>query len=363
MSSPAMERPAGASPRTRGRAAGSNAAGRFDPVAREGFDDGWEGEEPRRLDTTVTAEAARTIITRNDSPDLGFDRTINPYRGCEHGCIYCYARPTHAYLDLSPGLDFETKLFFKKDAARLLEAELARADYRARPIQLGASTDCYQPIEGRLRTTRGLLEVLSRAGHPATVTTKGILVTRDIDILAAMAGRGLASVTISVTTLDRALSRRMEPRASAPGRRLDAIRALSAAGVPVTVGVAPVIPALNDHEIEGILERAADAGASTATYTMLRLPREVGGLFRDWLAAERPERAARVMSLVRQMRGGKEYDAEWGRRMTGQGPLAEMAAKRFEVAARRFGLGRKPPSLRTDLFRPPAGPEAQLDLF
>jgi DNA repair photolyase len=349
----------------RGRGAKSNRSGRFEADQREDFDDGWgdDAAAPAQRPTTLTAEKARTIIARNDSPDIGFDRSINPYRGCEHGCIYCYARPTHAYLGLSPGVDFETKLFFKPQAARLLERELRKPGYKPARIQLGANTDPYQPIERRLHITREVLKVLERFGHPLGITTKSVLVTRDIDILAPMAARGLVVVAVSVTTLDRKLARAMEPRASTPERRIEAIAALAAAGVPVVAGASPMIPGLNDHELEAILERAAQAGATSAYYTALRLPLEIKDLFREWLAAEVPDRAARVMSLVRQMRGGKDYDAQWGKRMRGEGPIADLLSRRFHVARRKFGLEREIAPLRLDQFRPPPAAGDQLELF
>jgi DNA repair photolyase len=350
----------------RGRASRSNDTGRFEAFTRTPFDDEWDeaDERPDRLDTTLTPETARKIISRNDSPDIGFDQSINPYRGCEHGCIYCYARPSHAYVGLSPGLDFETKLFFKPDAARLLEKELSRPSYRPSFIQLGANTDPYQPIEARLRITRQVLEVLSRFHHPVGVTTKNALVTRDIDLLAPMASDNIAMVAISLTTLDRKLARAMEPRASTPERRLDAIRKLSQAGIPVAVGFAPAIPGLNEHELESVLERAAEAGAAMAYYTALRLPREIKDLFREWLAAERPDRAARVISLVRQMRGGKDYDPQWNKRMRGEGPIADLISTRFHLACRKFGLNnRNRRTMDLSLFRVPQTSSPQLDLF
>src|SRR3984957_12772694 len=326
----------------RGRASRSNDSSRFDAFTRGEFDDGWtEADgEPAQLETTLTAEKARAIISRNDSPDIGFDRSITPYRGCEHGCIYCYARPSHAYMGLSPGLDFETKLFFKPEAAQLLERELAKRSYQPARIQLGANTDPYQPIERRLQITREILKVLARYRHPVGITTKNALVTRDIDILAPMAAQHLAAVSVSVTTLDRKLARAMEPRASTPDRRIEAIRQLAAAGIPAMIGFAPVIPGLNDHEMEAVLQRGAEAGAVQAHFTVLRLPLEIKDLFREWLEAERPDRARRVMSLVRQMRGGRDYDPEWGKRMRGEGPVAELIATRFRLAVRKFGLDR-----------------------
>ena len=351
------------SQQSRGRGAESNASGRFEALSRETFDDGWNEDDaaPPPLRTTMTPEAARVIISRNDSPDIRFDRSINPYRGCEHGCIYCYARPAHAYMGLSPGLDFESKLFFKPGAARLLEAELSRKAYKPATIHIGGNTDPYQPQERRLRVTRGVIEVLSRFSHPFSIITKSALIGRDLDLLAPMAALDLVRVAISVTTLDRKLARVMEPRAATPERRLDALRALSGAGVPTAVMFAPVIPGLNDHELEAVLERAAEAGAATAGYTVLRLPREIKDLFREWLAANLPDRAERVMSLVRQMRGGK--DPQWGLRMKGEGPIAEMIGQRFRIARRRFGLDRTLPPMEIDRFHVPPRAGDQLDLF
>jgi DNA repair photolyase len=349
----------------RGRGAKSSHTGRFEAATREDFDDGWDTADaaPVKLHTTLTAEAARTIISRNDSPDIGFDRSINPYRGCEHGCIYCFARPTHAYMGLSPGLDFESRLFFKPEAAALLERELSKPGYRPARIQLGANTDPYQPIERRLESTREILKVLAAFNHPLGITTKNVLVARDTDILSPMAGKNLAMVAVSVTTLDRKLARAMEPRASTPDRRIEAIRRLSQAGVPCLVGFAPAIPGLNDHELEAVLERGAEAGAVGAYFTLLRLPLEIKDLFREWLAAERPDRAARVMSLVRQTHGGKDYDPEWGKRMRGQGPIAELVAKRFRLAASRLGLNQPRPPMNLDLFRVPPKTGDQMSLF
>jgi DNA repair photolyase len=349
----------------RGRASKSNASSRYDAQAREGFDDGWSEDEnqPERLETTLITENAKSILSRNDSPDIGFDRSINPYRGCEHGCIYCYARPSHAYLGHSPGLDFETKLYFKPEAAKLLERELSVPGYRPLRVQLGANTDPYQPIEKRLLITRQVLEVLSRYNHPVSITTKSALVTRDIDILGPMAERGLAMVAVSITTLDRKLARRMEPRASTPDLRFDAIRKLSAAGIPVWAGVAPVIPALTDHEMEAIMERAAEAGATSAYYSVLRLSWELKDLFREWLAAEFPDRAAHVMSLVNQMRDGKDNDSRFGLRMVGEGPIADLIQARFRAAKRRLNLARKIGPLETKLFAVPPKAGDQLSLF
>ena len=355
--------PAGVS--VRGRGAVSNASGRFEALSQEAFDDGWTPDDdgPTQVRTTLQIERARTILTRNDSPDIGFDRSINPYRGCEHGCIYCYARPAHAYMGLSPGLDFETKLFFKPDAAKLLEKELSKPGYRPATVHIGGNTDPYQPAEKIHQITRGVLKVLEAFDHPFSLITKSALVVRDLDIIAPMAERGLARVFVSVTTLDRALARAMEPRAATPERRLWALQQMAAAGVPAGVGFAPCIPGLNDHEMEAVLERAAGVGAVAASYVALRLPREIKDLFREWLEAARPDRARRVMSLVRQMRGGLDYDAQWGARMRGQGPIAELMSRRFAVACERLGLNRPRPPMRLDLFRPPPRPNRQMELF
>jgi DNA repair photolyase len=349
----------------RGRGARSNASGRFESQAREAFDDGWTGQdaEPVQLRTTLTAETARTIIAKNDSPDVGFSRSINPYRGCEHGCIYCYARPAHAYMGLSPGLDFESQLFFKPEAARLLEKELSSPRYRPETIHIGGNTDPYQPIERETRITRGVLEVMERFGHPCSIITKSALILRDLDVLARLAARNLVRVAVSVTSLDRRLARSMEPRAATPERRIGAIQALSAAGVPVSVMFAPVIPALNDHELEAVLERAAQAGASGAGYVVLRLPQEIKDLFREWLATDHPDRAARVMSLVRQMRGGADYDFEWRTRMRGEGPIAELLARRFAAARKRFGLEARFGGMDLTQFKVPPKAGDQGDLF
>jgi DNA repair photolyase len=350
--------------RRRGRGAGLNPSGRFETERREVFDDGWQTlEELAPFKTEVQIEKPRTIISRNDSPDIPFDRSINPYRGCEHGCIYCFARPTHSYMGLSAGLDFEAKLFAKPDAPKLLERELSRPDYRLRTIAIGTNTDPYQPIEREWRVMRQILEVLAKANHPVMIVTKSALVTRDIDILSDMASKGLAKVGISVTTLDGKLARSMEPRASTPVKRLEAITKLTAAGIPTSVLVAPVIPALNDHEIERILDAAKAAGASEASYVLLRLPLEVSPLFRDWLLRNYPDRYRHVMSLVRSMRGGKDYDAEFGKRMKGAGPYAWQISRRFELATKRLGLGRRGIQLRDDLFVPPAGTGIQLSLL
>lgn len=325
----------------RGRGALTNESGRFEAERRVLLDDGWGTHDtPPPLKTHVTSETPRTIITRNSSPDIPFDRSINPYRGCEHGCVYCFARPTHAYMGLSPGLDFESRLFAKPNAAALLEKELSRKGYEVAPIAMGTNTDPYQPIEQRYRITRSVLEVLSSFNHPVTIVTKSARVTRDLDILSDMARRDLVKVAISVTTLDAKLARTMEPRASTPSRRLEAMKLLSEAGVPTGVMVAPVIPALNDSEIEKILTGAAYAGAQSAGFVLLRLPLEIKDLFREWLEENRPNAAEHVMSLIRSMRGGKDYDAEWGKRMRGAGPYAWQISRRFEIAARRLGLDR-----------------------
>jgi DNA repair photolyase len=349
----------------RGRGAVSNQTGRYESAQREDFDDGWTERDgqPVKLSTTLTAEAARKIITRNASPDIGFDQSINPYRGCEHGCIYCYARPAHAYMGLSPGLDFESKLFFKPDAARLLEKELSKPGYKPDRIHIGGNTDPYQPVERTLKITRSVLEVLERFGHPVSVITKSALIARDADILGRMARRGLASAFISITTLDRALARDMEPRAATPARRLEAIRRLTDQGVPMGVGFAPVIAGLNDHELEAVLEAGAAAGATAAMYVALRLPLEIKDLFREWLEEARPDRAARVMSLVRQTRGGLDYDPRWGDRMRGSGPVADLIAARFKVAVKRLGLNRSDRQVDYNQFKVPQKPGDQLSLF
>ena len=349
----------------RGRGARSNASGRYESQAREAFDDGWTPDDvkPPRLATTVTAEKAKVIITHNDSPDVGFSASINPYRGCEHGCIYCYARPAHAYMGLSPGLDFESKLFFKPGAAALLERELSRPSYVPEVIHIGGNTDPYQPLERRLRVTRGVLEVLARFNHPFSIITKSALVLRDLDILAPMAERNLVRVAVSITTLDRKLARSMEPRAATPDKRLAAVKGLSDAGVPVIVMFAPSIPGLNDHEMEAVLERAAAAGARGAGYVALRLPMEIADLFQEWLACDHPDRASRVMSLIRQMRGGKTYDAQWGKRMKGEGPLAALMSRRFATAKARYGLTMTREPMDLSQFRIPPQSGGQIDLF
>ncbi len=350
--------------RRRGRAAGINPSGRFEKLERVAFDDGWQMlEEMPPFKTEVQVEKPRTVITRNDSPDIPFDRSINPYRGCEHGCIYCFARPTHSYMGLSAGLDFEAKLFAKPDAPRLLERELSKPGYKVKPIAIGTNTDPYQPIEREWRIMRQILEVLDKANHPVVIVTKSALILRDIDILKSMAERGLVKVGISVTTLDRKLARTMEPRASTPAKRLEAIRTLSEAGIPVAIMMAPVIPALNDHEIERILDSGKAAGASEASYVLLRLPLEVSPLFRDWLLQHYPDRYRHVMSLVRSMRDGKDYDAEFGKRMKGAGPYAWQISRRFEMATKRLGLLRRSLHLREDLFLSPNSDGVQLSLL
>jgi DNA repair photolyase len=350
--------------RRHGRGAHTNRSGRFEPVAYEPADDGWESlGELDALATEVQEVPARRIITRNESPDIGFDRSINPYRGCEHGCIYCFARPTHAFLGLSPGLDFETKLFAKTNAADALTRELADPRYAVRTIAIGTNTDPYQPIERRYRIMRRILEVLSAANHPVGIVTKSALVLRDLDLLSSMAERGLVKVALSVTTLDRRLARAMEPRASTPDKRLETLERLVDAGVPTSVMVAPVVPGLTDMEMERILERAAAAGVRQAGYVLLRLPLEIGDLFTEWLQANCPDRANRVLSLMRSTRGGRLYEAKWGERITGEGPYAWMIGRRFELAAERLGLNEASVELRTDLFTPPTLPGQQLKLL
>lgn len=349
--------------RRRGRGAVSNAGGRFERLEREERADDLDDEGLPAFRTEVIPERARTIISRNESPDIAFDRSINPYRGCEHGCAYCFARPTHAYLGLSAGLDFETRIFAKTNAAEVLEREVSAPGYQPRTIAMGANTDPYQPVERELKITRSVLEVLERCNHPVGIVTKSGLVTRDIDLLGAMAGKGLAKVAISVTTLDRKLARALEPRAASPQKRLDTIRALSAAGIPVSVLVAPVIPGINDHEIEQILEAARAAGASEAGYILLRLPLEVRDIFAQWLVVNAPGKARHVLSLVRSTRQGKDYDARFGLRQTGTGPYAWLIGRRFELAAARLGFGKRRIRLETGLFRPPVQPGGQLSLF
>ncbi|MEM8957745.1 MAG: PA0069 family radical SAM protein [Pseudomonadota bacterium] len=351
-------------PRQPGRAAVSNASGRFEPLTREAVLDGWwVPDDLPPLRTEVSDERPRRVITRNTSPDISFDRSINPYRGCEHGCIYCFARPTHAFLGLSPGLDFETRLIARPEAPQVLARELGRPSYRPAPIAIGTNTDPYQPIERDRGIMRAILEVLRDHAHPVTIATKGCLIERDIDILAPMAADGLAQVGVSVTTLDRDLARRMEPRVPAPRRRLATIRALADVGIPVRAMVSPVIPGLTDHEVEPILEAAALAGARAATMIHLRLPLEVAGLFRDWLAEHEPGRAAKVMARVREANGGRDYDPQWGRRMRGQGVHAELLTRRFDLSRRRAGLSNDLPELDCSRFRVPVRPGDQLSLF
>lgn len=350
--------------RRRGRGAGVNPSGRYEPVSRDVFDDGWSSfEDLPPFKTEVQVEKPRTIITRNESPDISFDRSINPYRGCEHGCVYCFARPTHSYMGLSAGVDFEAKLFAKKDAAKLLDRELSREGYQARTIAIGTNTDPYQPIEKEWRVMREILEVLEARNHPVGIVTKSALVTRDIDILSRMAEKGLAKVALSVTTLDRKLARTMEPRAATPTKRLEAIRQLTDAGIPASVMVAPVIPGLNDHEIERILDSARAAGATEAGYVLLRLPLEVSPIFKDWLLRHYPDRFRHVMSLIRSMRDGKDYDAEFGKRMKGTGPYAWQIGRRFEIASKRLGFNARRMQLRSDLFVPTAPGAEQLILI
>ncbi|HSP49063.1 MAG TPA: PA0069 family radical SAM protein [Pseudolabrys sp.] len=350
--------------RRRGRGAQTNASGRYEPLARIAFDDGWRSlDELPPFKTTVQTDATRKIITRNASPDIGFDRSINPYRGCEHGCVYCYARPTHAYLGLSPGLDFESKLFVKPEAAELLERELSAPGYEPKVLAIGTNTDPYQPIERRYKVMRHILEVLERAGHPVGIVTKSALVLRDLDILARMAERKLAKVALSLTTLDPELARKMEPRAATPMRRLETLRRLAQVGVPTTVMVAPVIPALNDMEIERILDAAQAAGVKEAGYVLLRLPLEVRDLFREWLMANYPDRYRHVFKLIRETRGGKDYDSTWGKRMKGTGPYAWMIGRRFEMACEKLGLNACKFSLSTAHFRAPKPGDEQMSLF
>ena len=348
-----------------GRGARSNRVGRFETEIREAFDDGWDQPgDLEALKTHVVIEPAKSIISRNDSPDISFEQSINPYRGCEHGCVYCYARPTHCYLGHSAGLDFETKLYAKTNAAEVLERELAQHRYVPKVIALGAVTDPYQPIERTHLVTRSILEVLERTQHPVGIVTKSALVVRDIDILERMAAKSLVKVAISVTTLDRAVARKMEPRAATPQRRLETIAKLAQAGVPVTVMVAPIIPALNESEIEKILEAAAAAGAQSAGYVLLRLPLELKEIFREWLATEFPDRADKVINILRSMHGGKDYVAEFGLRQRGTGPYADQIAQRFRLAIRRLGLDNRGTfRLRTDIFKRPVRRGGQMPLL
>jgi len=350
--------------RRRGRGTASNTSGRYEPLARVVFDDGWQGlEQLPPFKTTVTIDSTRKIITHNDSPDISFDRSINPYRGCEHGCVYCFARPTHAYLGLSTGLDFESKLFMKPNAPELLERELSAPDYSPKTIAIGTNTDPYQPIERRYQIMRRILEVLDRAGHPVGIVTKSALVLRDLDILTRMAKRDLVKVAISVTSLDPKLARVMEPRAATPARRLGALRELVKAGVPASALVAPVIPAINDAEIERILEAIAETGVRHAGYVLLRLPLELKDLFREWLIENFPDRYRHVINLIRETRGGKDYDSSWGKRQTGSGPIAWMIGRRFEVACERLGFNLTSVKTTTEHFKPPRPSAEQLDLF
>lgn len=354
----------------RARGASDARQGRFESLTREDYDDGWreDDETPPAIQTCVSEEVARSIISTNNSPDVPFEQSVNPYRGCEHGCIYCYARPSHSYLELSPGIDFETRLFAKTNAVELLRQELAKPRYVPKPIALGANTDCYQPIERKYRLTRGIVELLAECRHPLTIVTKSALVERDLDLLAPMARENLARVYVSISTLDRTLSRRLEPRAASPQRRLDTLRALASAGVPCGVMVAPVIPALSDKSIEEVLEASFAAGATSAAYIVMRLPHELKGLFRDWLSRNYPLRADHVMSIVQQMRGGRDNDPQFGGRMTGTGLLAELTSRRFTIACKRLGLdygakgGREAPPLETGRFRAPVS-GGQLALF
>jgi DNA repair photolyase len=350
--------------RRRGRGTVSNGSGRYEPLARVAFDDGWQAlDDLPPFKTTVTVDATRKIIARNDSPDISFDRSINPYRGCEHGCVYCFARPTHAYLGLSPGLDFESKLFIKPNAPELLQREIAAPGYVPKIIAIGTNTDPYQPIERQHQIMRRILEVLERAGHPVGIVTKSALVLRDLDILTRMAKRDLVKVAISVTTLDPKLARTMEPRASTPPKRLEALRQLVAAGVPASTLVAPVIPALNDAEIERILDAVASTGVRHAGYVLLRLPLEVRDLFREWLIENFPDRYRHVFKLIRDMRGGKDYDSTFGKRMTGSGPIAWMIGRRFEVACERLGFNLTSVKTTTAHFKHPRPATEQLDLL
>ena len=348
----------------KGRAALSNDVGRFEAFERVEIDDGWEAEDDLpTLRTEVAIERPRSVITRNTSPDISFDRSINPYRGCEHGCIYCFARPSHSYLGFSPGLDFETRLIARPEAPDILERELRAKSYSVASIAIGTNTDPYQPIEKEYRIMRRILEVLREYRHPVCVVTKGTLIERDADILGEMGQMGLARVGISLSTLDAKVSRTMEPRVPAPKRRLQTIKRLAEAGCPVRVMVSPVVPALTDHELEAILDQAAKAGAKAASWIILRLPREVAPLFREWLEANYPDRAARVMGRVRELHGGQDYDPNWGKRLTGQGAFSDLIAHRFAISVRRLGLVTDLPPLRSDLFRKPLRTGDQMSLF
>ncbi len=350
---------------TRGRGAASNRVGRFEVQQREAFDDGWGApvEALSKFETVEHAERARQIITRNDSPDIGFDRSINAYRGCEHGCVYCFARPTHEYLGHSAGLEFERDIYVKGNAVEVLRRELADRRYKVRPIAMGTNTDPYQPAERSHKLTRGILEVMLETRHPVTICTKSALVVRDLDILTELNRHKLVSVAMSVTSMDHILSRKLEPRASTPSKRLEALKILSEAGIPTSVMAAPMIPAINDMELERILDAAAAQGVKNAGMVLLRLPGEVRDLFREWLLRHYPDRVRHVLSLVRDTRAGKDYDATWGKRMTGEGPYAVLLQQRFQKACERYGLNKSRPVLRTDLFAPPAEDQAQLALF
>ena len=350
--------------RIRGRGAQSNVSGRFERQRREGFDDGWDNVEPLSIFETVEhVERARTIITTNDSPDIGFERSINAYRGCEHGCSYCYARPSHAFLGHSAGVEFERDIYVKVNAVEALRAEIAAKGYKAKPIAMGTNTDPYQPAERKHRLTRGILETMLETRHPVMITTKSALIIRDLDILTELAGLGLVKVAISMTSMDHKLSRRMEPRASSPAKRLEAIRLLSEAGVPTAVFASPMIPAINDMELERILDAAAAQGARSASMILLRLPGEVRDVFREWLLRHFPDRVRHVLALVRDTRGGKDYDSRFGTRMTGEGPYATLLRQRFDKARERYGLDAKLPGLRNDLFVAPKLEEKQMSLF
>jgi DNA repair photolyase len=349
----------------KGRGAVSNRSGRYERFTNHAIDDGWrdaegrvpdDGETPSKLVTEVRKDTSRTVITRNNSPDIGFDRSINPYRGCEHGCIYCYARPTHAYLGHSPGIDFETKIYGKMDARERLKAELAAPGYKPAPISISGITDAFQPVERDLKITRSILEVLVEHRHPFTLVTKNALIARDVDLLAEAAKLGIVHAAVSVTTLDANLARKMEPRASTPAKRLAAIRTLADAGVPMTVMNAPLIPGLNDPEMESVLEAARDAGASNAAYVLLRLPLEIKDLFTEWLIEHVHDRAKHVLTLMRDTRGGKLYNAEFFSRQRGTGPYAELIEQRFRLAVKKLGLNRSSRALRNDLFQPPIVP-------
>lgn len=345
---------------TKGRGATLHIEGRFESRVRESFEDGWSRDELPPLKTTVTVEKAKSVIQHHDSPDLPFSRSLNAYRGCEHGCIYCYARPSHAYLDLSPGLDFETKLFAKPNAPELLRQELGKQNYECETLAMGTNTDPYQPIEWEWKITRQILELLVECSHPVSIVTKSALIERDIDLLAILAGQNLVQVYISVTTLDASLARKMEPRASSPKRRLEAVRRLNEAKIPCGVMVAPVVPFLTDSELESILHAAHDAGAETAGYTLLRLPFELKALFSDWLETHYPLKADHVMGRLREMREGRENDPDFGTRMRGTGLFADLLEKRFRIASKRLGFNRQPFFLDITRFR---SPSAQMKLF